>query len=293
MAHSTEVACVLTRPASLGEGPLWDPRARRLYWVDIKGRRIHRFDPASGRDESWATPEDIGSLAVREKGGLVVALTSGFHFFDPARERFEPVCNPEPERRGNRFNDGKPDRQGRFWAGSLPEAFDRPTGALYRLGTDLSCTRMVDGVACSNSLCWSPDGRTMYFGDSMANVIWAWDFDPADGAVANRRVFVEVPAAEGSPDGATVDAEGCVWVAQWGGWRIVRYDPKGRMDRVVMMPVRKPSCPAFGGPGLDVIYVTSASIQLEAGEPAVEPLDGCLFAFDPGVKGLPEARFLG
>jgi L-arabinonolactonase len=293
-----EVACVPQTRSELGEGPLWDTVEQALYWVDITGRLIHRFDPATGRDRTWATPEDVGSLALRERGGMVVALRSGFHFFDPETGHFQPIVDPEADRwgadgPGSRFNDGKPDRQGRFWAGSVPDGFAPPVGALYRLDRDLSCRRMVEGIACANALCWSPDGRIMYFGDSMANVIWAWDFDPAEGEIRNRRVFVQPSKGEGEIDGATVDAEGCVWVAQWGGWRVVRYDPRGRIDRVVMMPVRKPSCPAFGGARLDVIYVTTAAIRISPDEPPADPLDGALFAFEPGVKGVAESRFRG
>jgi sugar lactone lactonase YvrE len=289
----TDVGCVLDARSLLGEGPLWDPETRVLYWVDIKQREIHRFDPASGQDERWSTPEDIGSLAVRAKGGLVVAMKSGFHIFDPVTAKFTPVFDPEHHLPGNRFNDGKPDRRGRFWAGSMDDAEKSPTGGLYRLGIDYTCKRMVDGIICSNALCWSPDDRTLYYADSCRHTIWAWDFDADAGEISNRRVFVEVSPSEGDPDGATVDADGGVWVAHWGGWRITRYDPKGRVDRVVKMPVQKPTCPMFGGPSLDVIYVTSASIQLTPDELKQQPQAGSIFAFEPGVKGLPEAPFSG
>lgn len=288
-----EVSCVLDAKALLGEGPLWDAADRALYWVDIKRREIHRFDPANGRDEKWSTPEDVGSLALRERGGLVVALTSGFHFFDPATGEIVPIAKPEPDRATNRFNDGKPDRQGRFWAGSMDDREAAPTGALYRLDADLSCTRLVDGVVCSNALCWSPDSRTLYYADSARRIVWAWDFDAADGTIDNRRVFIELPKGEGVPDGATVDAEGFVWLAQWNGWRVTRYDAKGRVDRVVRLPVQCPTCPMFGGSKLDVLYVTSASIKLTPEQRQAQPLAGGIFAIDPRVRGLPEARFKG
>ena len=288
-----DVVCALDAKSLLGEGPLWDPKARVLYWVDIKRREIHRFDPATGQDEQWPTPEDIGSLAVRAKGGLVVAMKTGFHVFDPTTAKFTPVFDPEHHLPGNRFNDGKPDRRGRFWAGSMDDAERSPSGGLYRLGTDFTCKRMVDGIICSNALCWSPDDRVLYYADSCTHTIWAWDFDADAGEIANRRVFVEVPPAEGDPDGATVDAEGGVWVAHWGGWRVTRYDPQGRIDRIVKLPVQKPTCPMFGGPGLDILYVTSASIQLSPDELKRQPQAGGIFAFEPGVKGLPEAYFNG
>lgn len=282
----TDIVCALDCRAELGEGPLWDAAGQRLYWINIKQREIHRFDPASGRDEIWRLPEAVGSLALREKGGLVVAIRSGFHFFDPATGACTPVAQPELERQENRFNDGKPDRQGRFWAGSMHDPEKAATGGLYRLGTDLSCKRLVDGVVCSNSLCWSPDGRVMYYGDSYARTVWAWDFDPATGEIANRRVFARRPDDEGYPDGATVDAEGGVWVAYWQGWRVTRFDPVGKVERVVKMPVEKPTCPAFGGKDLDICYVTSAWIGGKA-----EGQAGSIFAFQPGMKGVAEARF--
>jgi sugar lactone lactonase YvrE len=289
----TDVRCVLEAGALLGEGPLWEAGDRMLYWVDIKGQEVHRFDPARGRDERWRVGEAVGSLARRAAGGLVLALRSGFHFFDPATGRTTPIVHPEPERTENRFNDGKPDRQGRFWAGSMHDPETRPTGALYRLDPDLSCHRLLDGLVCPNALCWSPDGRTMYHADTPRRTVWAWDFDPARGDIANRRTFAQIPPADGAPDGATVDAEGFVWLAHWGGWRLTRFDPHGRVARVVPLPVQQPTCPAFGGPDLDVLYVTSASIGLAEAARARQPLAGALFALDPGVRGLPEARFRG
>jgi sugar lactone lactonase YvrE len=289
---SADVACVLPAGALLGEGPLWDGQERRLYWVDIKGCQVHRFDPATGRDERWATPEPVGSLAVRAGGGLVVALRSGFHFLDLATGAVTAVACPEPDRPENRFNDGKPDRQGRFWAGSMHDPEAAPTGALYRLDPDLRVHRLVDGLVCSNALCWSPDGRTLYHGDTGRGVVWAWTCE-ADGRLVDRRELVRLDPAEGAPDGATVDAEGFVWLAHWDGGRVSRFDPGGRRERVVRLPVQRVTCPAFGGPDLDVLYLTSATIGLTPAERAAQPWAGGLLALSPGVRGLPEARFRG
>jgi sugar lactone lactonase YvrE len=288
-----ELRCALPARALLGEGPLWDPLDRALYWVDIKRREVHRFDPARGHDTWWPTPEEVGSLARRAGGGLVVALRSGFHFLDPETGAVRAVARPEPDRPENRFNDGKPDRRGRFWAGSMHDHEKAPTGALYRLDPDGACRRMVDGVICSNALCWSPDGRTMYHADTIRRVVWAWDSDPDHGEIANRRVFARLTGDEGAPDGATVDAEGFVWLAHWDGWRLTRRDPAGRIERVLRLPVQRPTCPAFGGPALDVLYVTSATIGLSAEALAEQPWAGGILALDPGVRGLPEARFRG
>jgi L-arabinonolactonase len=289
----TEVACVLPAGARLGEGPLWDAQDRALYWVDIKGCLVHRLDPRTGRDTQWPTPEMVGSVAVRAQGGLVVALRAGFHFLDPETGAVVPVACPEPERPENRFNDGKPDRRGRFWAGSMHDPETAPTGALYRLDPDLACHRMVDGVVCSNSLCWSADGRTMYHGDTAARLVWAWDSDPESGEIANRRVFARLDREAGAPDGATVDADGFVWLAHWDGWRLSRFDPTGRLERVIPLPVQRPTCPAFGGPDLDVLYVTSATVGLGPDELRRQPWAGGILALDPGVRGLAEARFAG
>jgi sugar lactone lactonase YvrE len=289
----TEIRCALPARALLGEGALWDAEDRLLYWVDIKGRAVHRFDPATGRDTGFSMPEEVGSLARREAGGLVVALRSGFHVFDPGPGTCRPVARPERDRPQNRFNDGKPDRRGRFWAGSMHDPETAPTGALYRLDPDGACRRMVDGVVISNALCWSPDGRTMYHADTLRRTVWAWDSDPDRGEIANRRVFVELSADDGAPDGATVDAEGFVWLAHWDGWCVTRHDPTGRTERVLRLPVQRPTCPAFGGPGLDVLYVTSASIGLSGDALSAQPWAGGILALDPGVRGVPEARFAG
>jgi sugar lactone lactonase YvrE len=289
----TDIRCVLPACALLGEGPLWDPEDGVLYWVDIKRRLVHRFDPLTGRDAEWPVPEPVGSLARRTTGGLVVALRTGFHFLDLDTGAIQPVAQPEPDRSENRFNDGKPDRRGRFWAGSMHDPMTAPTGALYRLDPDGGCQRMVDGVICSNALCWSPDGRTMYHADTLRRVVWAWDSDPDRGEIANRRVFLELSGDDGFPDGATVDAEGFLWLAHWGGWQLTRRDPTGRTERVIRLPVQQPTCPAFGGPDLRMLYVTSAAIGLSADALAAQPCAGGLLALDPGVRGLPEARFPG
>ena len=239
-----DVRCVVPAGAVLGEGALWDVGEQALYWVDIKGRRVHRYDPRGDHDQQWPVAEDVGSLAVRSGGGLLLALRSGFHFFDPQTGRTTPAAEPEPERVENRFNDGKTDRQGRFWAGSMHNPETRPTGGLYRLDADLSCRRLIDGIVVSNALCWSPDGRTMYHTDTPTRIVSAWDFDPVSGDIANRRTFVRVPDGEGYPDGATVDADGFVWIAHWDGWRVTRYDPTGRVAR------RQPAGAATDVPGL-------------------------------------------
>jgi sugar lactone lactonase YvrE len=287
----TDVVPILHAHAELGEGTLWDPIAEVLWWVDIWGRAIHRYEPASRRDDVFPTPSYVGCVGLREAGGLVVALADGFHFFDPVSRVFNAIVDPEADRPDTRFNDGKPDRQGRFWSGTVFEDPPRPTeyvGALYRLDPDLSCHRMVEGIGSSNGLAFSPDSRTMYFADSQGGFVWAWDFDPATGNIDRRRVFIDFRDTGGCADGATVDAEGCYWTTLPESGRLSRYDPDGRLMRTIMMPTAIPTCCEFGGHDLDVLYVTSARLRK-----LTDPLAGALFAIDVGVKGLTLPAFKG
>jgi L-arabinonolactonase len=286
------VECVLDCRAELAEGPVWDPEESVLYWVNIKAREIHRYDPATGKDQLWKTPTDVGSLALRRRGGMIVALKTGFFFFDPQNLQFTPVAEPEANLPENRFNDGKTDRQGRFWAGSLHDLGEtKPSGSLYRLDTDLACQRMVEGIYASNGLAFSPDSTTAYYADSRRRIVWAWDFDQTDGSIRNRRVFIELEGKDGVPDGAAIDTEGCYWLTQPPAGRIVRYDLRGRIDRVIEMPVSQPTCVTFGGPRLDTLYITSATYHMSPEKLKTEPLAGSIFATNPGVTGLPDARF--
>jgi len=190
--------------------------------------------------------EVIGSLSIRAGDGLVVAMRSGFCFLDLKTGDVTPIVDPESHLPENRFNDGRCDRQGRFWAGTLHDVdAAQPVAALYRLDETLGYTRVVGNIRIANSLCRSPDGRTMYFGDSPERVIWAWDYDTETGDIANRRVFTEIPQEHGYPDGATVDEEGHVWVAHWDGSRLTRFNPEGNVERVAMLPVQRPTCPMF------------------------------------------------
>ena len=287
----TEVVCVVDAGAELGESTLWDADGKVLWWLDIWGSRIHRYDPATGRNDTWTCPSYPGCLGLREKGGLVISLVNGFHFFDPAVGTFEPIADPEAAEPATRFNDGKPDRQGRFWSGTMFEVPDRPIafiGALYRLDPDLSVHRMVGGIGCSNGLAWSPDSRTMYFADSHAGTVWAYDFDPATGDIGGRRVFIDMSDSGGIADGATVDAEGCYWVTVPPTARVCRYDPAGRLMQAVTLPTDLPTCCEFGGGDLDILYVTTAARTRRN-----QPHAGGLFAVDVGVKGLPLPPFKG
>jgi L-arabinonolactonase len=287
----TEVVCILDAKAELGEGTLWDPAAQVLWWVDIWGKAIHRTDPERGTDEVFPTPRYVGCLGVRKKGGLIVALADGFYFFDPTTRRFDKIADPEAHKPNTRFNDGKPDRQGRFWAGTVFEAPPRRVeyvGALYRLDPDLSCHRMVEGIGSSNGLAFSPDSRTLYFADSQGGFVWAFDFDAATGDIDNRRVFIDFRSTGGCADGATIDAEGCYWSTLPESGKVCRFDPEGKLMRTIMLPTSIPTCCEFGGRNLDILYVTTARLRkLDT------PLAGGLFAIEVGVKGLTLPSFSG
>ena len=288
-----EIACVVAGGAELGEGALWHPREQALYWVNILAREIHRFDPATGVDTVSIVSHTVGSLAFREQGGLVAAMGRGFYGADFASGETQLIAEVEAHLPENRMNDGKPDRQGRFWAGSMHNPQTSATGALYRLDPDLQWRHMVDGVTVSNALAWSPDGKTMYYGDSTARTVWAWDFDTDSGDIANRRLFLDEAAIGGPPDGAAVDAEGCYWLTVPLTGKVNRYDPRGRLDRSIDLPVSNPTCVAFGGDRLDTLYITSATFMVPPEDLQNQPLAGALLAVDVGVRGLPDALFRG
>ncbi len=288
--------CVVDAKARLGESTYWDPKAQVLWWIDIYGPTIHRYDPATKRNDTWTAPEYLGCIAARERGGLVLTMVSGFYFFDPDSGRFEQIVDPEADIPTTRFNDGKTDRQGRFWSGSMFEAkgqTPQKNASLYRLDPDLTSQRIIGGVGCSNGLAWSPDSRTMYFSDSHTPFVWAYDFDANTGQAENRRVFVDLGWMGAIVDGATVDAEGCYWLTVPFKGKVMRYDPDGNLMRTIEVPVDLPTCCEFGGPDLDVLYVTSAVYQYTPEELKHQPLAGGLFAMDAGVKGLPLVPFRG
>lgn len=275
----------------LGECPLWDEQGQRLYWVDSRAPALKRVRIDTGALEVIPLAEVIGSIAFRARGGMLAATRSGIHFLDPGSGVLAPAARPETQLPDNRFNDGRCDRQGRFWAGTMSDVRRDPVGTLYRLDADLSCTPLRNAIIIPNSLAWSPDGRTMYFADTYRRTIWAWDYDPATGAAARERVFADT--GTGRPDGSCVDADGCLWNAEYGAARLVRYTPGGKVDRTIELPVDNPTCCCFGGPGLDELYITSARQRLSAGDLARQPLAGSVLAVRPGVRGLPESRFAG
>ena len=290
-----DVACVVDCRDELGESPVWCPADERLYWLDIKGQTISRFTPETGERKTVPVDEQPGSLALREKGGMVVAFYGGFRFFDMETGAVETIREVAADTPESRMNDGRCDRQGRFWAGSMDDAMaGRPLGALYRLDADLGLHEMESGIVVSNSIAFSPDGGTMYFADLGRDTIWAYDLDATSGALSNKRVFAGPGSAPGVPDGSTVDAEGYLWNARWNGGCLARFAPDGTLERTVELPFQQVTCPMFGGPDLDRIYVTGARVHLSEEALAGQPQAGGVFAVTgTGCRGLPEPRFKG
>jgi sugar lactone lactonase YvrE len=273
--------------ATLGEGPVWSPAESALYWIDIVGQAVYRLDGDGAAPRRWELPAKPGCVAPRESGGLVVALPGGVHALDLGTGAVTPLAALAQEPAGNRLNDGAADHAGRFWVGSMDDAEKASTGALYRIEPDGTATAVLHGLGVANGIGWSPDGGTLYHTDSTARTITAYDFDVDNGELHRPRPFASDDDCY--PDGLTVDAEGYVWSAKWDGWRVVRYAPDGTVDRVLPMPVQRPSCVAFGGPDLDRLYITSARVHLTAAALGAQPLAGALLVLDePGVTGQPE-----
>lgn len=286
--------------ATLGECPLWSGREGRLYWIDIDGRAVHCLDPSSETTETRRLPGRPGSVVLTDDPDrLVVATEHELVDLTWSTGEVTSRLDLEPAGPGKRLNDGRCDPAGRFWVGSMD---DPPTelsgrGRLHRIdaGADgeLSAAEQRSGIGVSNGAAFTPDGRTMYWADSLRDTVWAYDLDPDTGERRNERVFLDFQLLPGRPDGACVDEAGCYWVACVMGWAVLRATPDGRVDRIVEMPVEMPTMPAFGGDGLDTMYVTSISNggSFEAAEG--KDLAGSLFALDVGVSGLPEPYFAG
>lgn len=288
------VRCMVDARCALAESPVWAPAEQALYWVDIPLGTLHRWSPASQATTSWLLPCALSALGLRKRGGLVVALQTGIHFFDPDSGALDLVHAPEPALPTNRLNDGKVSPDGRFWVGSMSELPERPCVAgLYRLDADHRCAQLKDGLRVSNGLAWSPDGRTLYHADTRALTVWCHDHDPATGALSNQRVFVTMQPEWGRPDGGAVDSEGCYWNAGIGAGRVNRFSPEGQLIGHVMLPVTHPTMPCFGGPDLSTLFVTSARQGVPQATLADTPQAGGIFALQPGVRGLPPTAYVG
>lgn len=289
------IECVLPWNADVGESPVWHPGEQRLYWIDIQGKQIHRFNPVTCNNESFALPEIVTCIQLRAQKGVILTLKKNFAFFDPDTQNLEKLAAVEQDLPKNRFNDGKCDPQGRFWAGTMDaKNWKDPSGNLFRMTADRSVSKMQSQVICSNGSGWSPDGRTMYYTESFRYAVFAFDFDPSTGEISNRRIFAEIdPNSGGFPDGMTVDAEGFVWSNQVGLGKILRYDPRGKVERIVQLPVPRATDCTFGGKDLKTLYVTSARETMTPEQLRQAPLSGSLFAIETGIRGLPSTPFSG
>lgn len=294
---TSEVRCVLDLQCELGEGAVWAVEEQALYFVDIVAALLYRFDPADESLQSWSLPSQIGSYALRAAGpdgrapGAIVALEDGFHSLDFASGAVDFIGGPDRVP-GTRFNDGKCSPDGRFFAGTMDvELLSRPIAALYRLDPDLSWHRVVDDLIVSNGLGWSADGSTMYHSDSKAQVVWTYDYDQGTGELANRQELCRPTEAQGRPDGAAIDIEGNYWSAGISAGVLNKWSPTGELLASIDLPCPRPTCPAFGGPDLTTIYVTSLRHDLPTELLDEYPLAGGLFAIDVDVPGVPVGRF--
>jgi sugar lactone lactonase YvrE len=277
----------------LGEVPVWCERSQSLWWVDVNRSALRNLDPATGRVRTFTTEGGrLGSIALREDGGLLLATAEGVDKFDPATGAQSAFTARGVLAKNQRFNDGRCDRQGRFWVGSMSEDL-RPDGSLYRVDPDGTVTPWFQGFAVPNGIAVSPDNRTFYFADTRRFSLFAFDFDAAAGRLGERRLMAQTTGRPGRPDGSCVDAEGFVWNAEYSGGQLTRYAPDGRIDRMIPLPVSHPTAVCFGGADLRTLYITSARQTLGENERASQPLAGCVLAFKPGVQGLPEPRFAG
>jgi L-arabinonolactonase len=276
----------------VGDGILWDSRRQRLCWTDIAGSELYRYDWSGGAMEVLDSPDRIGSFGlIAGEDRLITAFASGIALYDPRSGAIEWLARPEAIVPGIRFNDGRVDRRGRFWSGTMVEQDAcSATGCLYSIDAHLGLRCHVGDVRISNGLCTSPDGKLLYFADSPTRTIRVFNIREPEGTLGPPRVFATTPAGA-VPDGATVDADGCVWSAHWGGGCVVRYTPQGRVDRTIAIPASQPTCPCFAGPNLDVLCVTSAREGLKESALQSEPHAGAVFLYRTGVQGLPEPEY--
>lgn len=281
----------------VGEGPVWDVREQALYYVDIIGRQIHRYAPASGASQSWTVPGVIGSMALREQGGAIVALADGMYTLDFETGETAPLALPGGLDPRVQFNDGKVDRRGRFVAGTTNSKAKEPLGAVFSLSAGHDLTVIDRDITISNGPCWSPDDKTFYFSDSLRHSIYAYDYDIATGLASNRREFANTKALGGIPDGATVDADGLLWMAICEGSKVVAFRPDGSIERIVEMPNSLIASVMFGGPNLDQLFVTTIdplALKALGMDKAPEDGGGMTYVIEGlGARGLPEPRYAG
>ncbi len=290
-----DVRVAVAAAALVGESPMWHPREQVLYYCDIAGHRLQRFDPTSGDLSHWDFDTDVASLAPRLDGALLLAMRDGLWRFDPAKGERSRLAEPPYDPAHERFNDGKCDPQGRFWAGTIYEPRKPPLASLHCYSQG-KLRRRLDGITNLNGLAWSPSGRTMYWSDTTAHTIYACDFDPASAEMSRQRVFISFPLKQpdqpldtygGRPDGAAMDIEGCYWASMFEGQRVLRISPDGEILRELRLPVRCPTMPCFGGRDLKTLYITTARENRPLRELTEQPFAGCVLATRVDVPGLP------
>lgn len=279
----TKVECVCAVGAQLGEGPLWSARDQAVWFVDIKGRQIHRFDTRGGALSSWRAPEDVGFIVKASGDRFIAGLKSGLHAFAPDSGNFTLIVRVDSDRPKNRLNDGYVDAAGRLWFGSMDNEESQPTGSLYRFDAR-GLQRCDENYVITNGPTASPDGRTLYHVDTLQRVIYAFDLN--DGEIGNRRVFARIEKPGAYPDGPAIDSAGCVWIGLFGGWAVQRYSPEGELLQTIDMPVANCTKLAFGGSDLRTIYITSAWKGLSKEQLATQPLAGGLFATRVDTAGV-------
>ncbi len=296
MSNMQQVKAQVVYPCRsiVGEGCIWDPRVGVLYWVDILDSKVYRFDPRSGSNRGWDVGAHVGCAAPRESGGLVLALQTGFALLDLETGQVSRVADPEEGLPGSRFNDGKCDPQGRFWAGTMAYAVTEGSGSLYCLDGDLEVTTKIPGVTLSNGLCWNTGNSRFYFIDSATSQVQGYDYDAGSGDITNGQLVAEIPEELGTPDGMAIDEDGYLWVALWGGGKVIRIDPgTGSVVFEVLVPADQVTCAAFGGESLDHLYITTADYQRSSQDVERQPLAGSLFRAQVPFRGVAVPAFRG
>lgn len=289
----TQVQCVVQTNAIVGESPTWCERRKVLYWVDIPGKKIHCYNPKNHQNDTYDLPDLVTALALCEDDGkAVLSMRKTIALYDFQTQKIDILVTVESDQPDNRFNDAKCDPQGRFWAGTMNNrSFASPDGALYRYTPALGCVKVVPDVACANGAAWSPDNKTMYFTDTFHYTVFAFDYDSATGVLSNRRPFIVLDPKKGAvPDGLTVDSQGFIWSAHPGIGQIARFDPTGKQERVLQLPVPRGTSCTFGGEAMTTLYVTSATELMTPDEIKAAPLSGSLFAIETDIVGLPTNR---
>jgi sugar lactone lactonase YvrE len=292
--NSKNIETVANHKSVLGEGPVWDHKNKRILWLDIVAGHIHQFTPTAQLFKTFSVGEMVGCIAPAETG-FIAALASGFSFVDLDNEKVKHINDPERDLPGNRFNEGKCDPMGRLWAGTLPLSEDTPAGSLYTLHPDFSVEKKIEKVSISNGIAWSLDHKTFYFIDSPTFQVVSYKYEKATGEISDKKIIITIDESEGAPDGMTIDDEGMLWIAHWGGWKVARWNPQtGKKLMQIDLPVSQVTSCTFGGVDFKDLYITSAGIRLSKEQLQKEPLAGSLFVIkNCGFKGMPAFEFKG